>query len=133
MRRERYLEKLEVFEEELNFMESHRICDDVTVRGLLHSLQVCVEVSMDVVAMLMRDLGLVAEDDYTNIEKLTREMVVDKEECETLKDYNGLKNSVVHRYNHLDMKYVEEGLSGIGELYSIVAKLAGVYERLEGV
>jgi len=133
VRRERYLEKLEVFEEELNFIESHRICDDVTERALLHSLQVCVEVSMDVVAMLMRDMGLVAEDDYTNIEKLTREMVVDKEECETLKDYNGLRNSVVHRYNHLDMKYVGEGLSGIGELYSIVAKLSGVYERLEGV
>ena len=44
MRRERYLEKLEVFEEELNFIESHQICDDVTERALLHSLQVCVEV-----------------------------------------------------------------------------------------
>ena len=127
------MEKLEVFEEELNFIESHRICDDVTERALLHSLQVCVEVSMDVVAMLMRDMGLVVKDDYTNIEKLTREMVVDKEECETLKDYNGLRNAVVHRYNHLDMKYVEDGLVGIAELYSIVAKLAGVHERLEGV
>ena len=133
MRRERYMEKLEIFEEELNFIESHRICDDVTERALLHSLQVCVEVSMDVVAMLMLDTGLVVEDDYTNIEKLTREMVIDKDECETLKDYNGLRNAVVHRYNHLDMKYVGEGLSGIGELYSIVAKLVGVYDRLEGV
>ena len=44
MRRERYLEKLEVFEEELNFIESHRICDDVTERALIHSLQICVEV-----------------------------------------------------------------------------------------
>ena len=44
VRRERYLEKLEVFEEELNFIESHQICDDVTERVLLHSLQVCVEV-----------------------------------------------------------------------------------------
>ena len=133
MRRERYLEKLEVFEEELKFIESHQICDDVTERALLHSLQVCVEVSMDVVAMLIRDIGLVVKDDYTNIEKLTREMVMDKEECETLKDYNGLRNAVVHRYNHLDMKYVEAGLAGIDELYSIVAKLAGMYERLEGV
>ena len=43
MRRERYLEKLEVFEEELNFIESHQICDDVTERALLHSLRVCAE------------------------------------------------------------------------------------------
>ena len=124
------MEKLEVFEEELNFIESHRICDDVTERALLHSLQL-VEMSMDVVAMLMRDMGLVVEDDYTNIEKLTKEMVIDKEECGTLKDYNGLKNAIVHRYNHLDMTYVEEGLAGVDELYSIVTKLAGVYERLK--
>lgn len=47
MRRERYLEKLELFEEELDFIESHDICDDVTERALLHSLQTCVEISMD--------------------------------------------------------------------------------------
>lgn len=130
MRRERYLAKLEVFEEELNFIESHRICDDV-IRGCFHSRQVCVEVSMDAVAMLMRDIGLVVEDDCTKMEKITREMVMDKSECETLKDYNGLKNAIVHQYNHLDMKYVERGMAGIDELYSIVAKLTGAYERLE--
>ena len=133
MRRERYLEKLEVLEGELNFIEMHRICDDVTERALLHSLQVCVEISMDVVAMLMLDIGLVAEDDYTNIEKLSKEGVISKEESETLKDYNGLRNAIVHRYNHLDMKYVEEGLAGIDGLYAIVVKLAEVYERLDGV
>ena len=42
MRRERYLEKLELFEEELDFIESHDICDDVTERALLHSLQTCI-------------------------------------------------------------------------------------------
>jgi len=124
---------LEVLEGELNFIEMHRICDDVTERALLHSLQVCVEISMDVVAMLMLDIGLVAEDDYTNIEKLAKEGVISKEESETLKDYNGLRNAIVHRYNHLDMKYVEEGLAGIDGLYAIVVKLAEVYERLDGV
>jgi len=124
---------LEVFEEELNFIESHSICDDITERALLHSLQVCVEISMDVVAMLMLDIGLVAEDDYTNIRKLSKEGVISKEESETLKDYNGLRNAIVHRYNHLDMKYVEEGLVSIDGLYSIVVKLAEVYERLGGV
>lgn len=127
------MEKLEVLEGELNFIEMHRICDEVTERALLHSLQVCVEISMDVVAMLMLDIGLVAEDDYTNIEKLAKEGVISKEESETLKNYNGLRNAIVHRYNHLDMKYVEEGLAGIDGLYAIVVKLAEVYERLDGV
>ncbi|MEA1944672.1 MAG: HepT-like ribonuclease domain-containing protein [Euryarchaeota archaeon] len=66
------MEKLELFEEELDFIESHDICDDVTERALLHSLQTCVEISMDIVAMLTKDAGLVVEDDYTNIEKLSK-------------------------------------------------------------
>jgi len=131
MRKERYLEKLEIFEGELNFIESHHICDDITERALLHSLQICVEISMDVVAMLTLDIGFVVEDDYTNIEKLAKETVLSKGDCEILKDYNGLRNSIVHRYNHLNMTYVEEGLSGIDGLYVVVVKLIGVYERLE--
>ena len=81
----------------------------MSLRRCFHSLQVCVEGSMNVVVMLMRDMGLVVEDDCTKMEKITREMVMDKSECGTLKDYNGLKNAIVHRYNHLDMKYVEGG------------------------
>ena len=76
-------------------------------------------------------MDVVVEDDCTKMGKITRKMVMDKSECETLKDYTGLKNAIVHRYNHLNMKYVERGMAGIDELCSIVAKLAGVYERLE--
>jgi len=54
---------------------------------------------MDVVALLTLDIGFVVEDDYTNIEKLAKEAVLSKGECEILKDYNGLRNSIVHRYN----------------------------------
>lgn len=76
MRRNRYLGKLEAFEDEINFINSHTICDEVTKRALLHSLQVCVGISMDIVSMLSYDLGLVVEDDYTNIEKLTKDGVL---------------------------------------------------------
>jgi len=48
MRKKRYLEKLEVFEGEKEFIKSHTIEDDVTKRALLYALQVCVDVIMDV-------------------------------------------------------------------------------------
>ena len=63
MRRERYLEKPELFEDELDFIESHDICDDVTERALFHSLQTCVGISMDIVATLTKDAGLVVGGD----------------------------------------------------------------------
>ncbi|RJS72021.1 DUF86 domain-containing protein [ANME-2 cluster archaeon] len=130
MRRERCLEKLELFEEELDFVGSHDICDDVTERALLHSLQTCVEISMDIVAMLTKDAGLVVEDDYTNIEKLSKGGIISADEKETLNGYNGLRNSIVHRYNRLDMGRVAEGLDGAEKLYRIVAKLASIYESV---
>ena len=130
MRKERYLEKLELFEVELEFIASHDICDDVTERALLHALQTCVEISMDISAMLTRDAGLVARDDYTNIEKLFKEGIIGTKEEGTLKEYNGLRNSIVHRYGSLDMGRVVEALDGIDELYRIAAKLALIYERM---
>ncbi len=89
MRRERYLEKPELFEDELDFIESHDICDDVTERALLHSLQTCVEISMDIVAMLTKDAGLVVGGDYADIEKLSKEHILRTDENETLKGMMG--------------------------------------------
>ncbi len=131
MRKERYLEKLEAFEEEMDFIGSHSICDAVTERALLHSLQICVEVSLDIVSMLVKDMGMVVEDDYTNIEKLAKEGIIGTEEMKTLKEYNGLRNSIIHRYNNLDMGLVETGLEGIEKLYNIIEKLVRVYEKIE--
>lgn len=131
MRRERYLEKLEAFEEEISFIRSHTICDDVTERALLHSLQICVEISIDIVSMIAHDLGLVVEDDYTNIEKIAKEGIVGKEETDILNGYNGLRNAIVHKYSKLNMERVAEGLDGIDELYDIAVKLTGVYESVE--
>lgn len=131
MRKERYLKKLEIFEEEMDFIEMHSICDAVTERALLHSLQVCVEVSLDIVSMLVKDLGMVVEDDYTNIEKLAKEGIMGTGEMKTLKEYNGLRNSIVHRYNNLDIGFVETALEGIDKLYNIIEKLVQVYEKIE--
>ena len=133
MRRERYLEKLEVFEEELGFIDSHVICDGVTERALLHSLQICVEISIDIVSMLVHDLGLVVGDDYTNIEKIEKEGIIGDEETDVLKGYNGLRNAIVHKYSKLNMERIAEGLDRIGELYDVAVKLTGIYESVGNV
>lgn len=133
MRRDRYLEKLETFETELNFINSHAIVDEVSERALLHSLQVCVEISTDLIAMLAYDLGLVVEDDYTNIENLTKEAVFGEEDNQILKSYNGLRDAIVHRYNNLNMERIEEGLVNINSLYQVIVKLAEVYNGFENI
>lgn len=131
MRRQRYLEKLEKFEEEYEFIKDHEMRDEVTQRALLYSLQVCVDIAMDIVAMLTKDLGIMVEDDYTNIERLEKKGVLSSEEASLLRKYNGLRNAIVHKYDRLNMTMVEEGLKRIDGLYELVLKLVEEYERLE--
>ncbi|WP_240922847.1 DUF86 domain-containing protein [Thermococcus sp. Bubb.Bath] len=106
--------------------------DEVTQRALLYSLQVCVDVAMDIVAMLTKDLGITVEDDYTNIERLIRKGVLFPQEGELLKKYNGLRNAIVHKYDRLNLNSVIDGLKRIDELYEVVLKLIETYEKLEG-
>ena len=131
MRRQRYLEKLERFEEEYEFIKEHEMIDEVTRRALLYSLQLCVDITMDIVAMLVRDLGMTVEDDYTNIERLVKHGIISEADVSLIRAYSGLRNAIVHKYDRLNLEIVNEGLQRIDELYRVVLKLVEKYEKLE--
>lgn len=121
---DRYLSKVERFIEEEEFISTHTIDNDVTERALLYSLQVVVEISMDIIAMKVRDMGLKVEDDATNIEKITDKKIISQNEGDFLRQMNGVRNFIVHRYDYLDMDIVNEALSRISELKGIILKVA---------
>lgn len=123
MREDRYLNKIEKFLKEEEFLNSHRITDDITERALLYAIQISVEIATDIAAMKVRDMGLKVEDDATNIEKLITEKAISKKEGEFLRQMNGVRNSIVHRYETLDMNMVNEAKSRIGELEEIILKI----------
>lgn len=123
MKKERYLNKIETFEKEKEFIEDHNIDDDINERAVLYSLQVCVEVSMDIVAMKTKDSGMLVQDDYSNIEKLVDEDIISKEKGETLKQFNGIRNAVVHKYDKLDMKIIKQAVDKIDELSEVIYKI----------
>lgn len=118
-----YQSKIERFTEEEEFICAHVIENDVTERALLYSLQVAIEISMDIIAMKIRDMGLKVEDDATNIEKITNKNFISKDEGDFLRQMNGVRNFIVHRYNHLDMDFINEALSRIGELKGLIIKV----------
>jgi uncharacterized protein YutE (UPF0331/DUF86 family) len=129
MRRKRYLEKLEMFETEMEFIRKHTITDDILKRALLYALQVCIDIGIDCIAMVTKDSGLVVEDDYSNIEKLENEKILVKEEAELIRKFNGLRNAIVHKYNHIDLSLIEEGLEEIEDFYEVLVKLIGFIEK----
>ncbi|MFP3872073.1 MAG: HepT-like ribonuclease domain-containing protein [Candidatus Aenigmatarchaeota archaeon] len=67
MTKERYIKKIENFEKEKEYIKQHEIKDDTTERAVLYSLQVCVEITTDIVAMKVKDIGLVREEGVRTI------------------------------------------------------------------
>ncbi len=119
----RYLKKIETFEKEREFIKEHTMEDGTSERALLYALQICVEITTDCVAMKVKDVGLVVEDDYKNIEKLVKEGVIEDNDGVVLKQFNGIRNAVVHKYDHLNLDIIEEALSQIDDLSEALYKV----------
>jgi len=130
MRKKRYLEKLEWIENEVEFTASQNFQGDVERRAVLYSILTAVEATMDLVAMLTKDLGFSVEDDYTNINKLHSEGVIEEDEAELLRRFNGLRNAIAHHYNHLDLSRVEDAIAHLSKLYDVAVKLVKIGEKL---
>ncbi len=65
------------------------------------AFQETVEAAMDLVSMMIRDSNLMVKDDYVNVDQLEEQDVLSHEAADALKEANGLRNRLVHRYNHL--------------------------------
>jgi len=63
------------------------------------AFQEAVEAITDIVAMMVKDLGEIPKDDYTNIETLYNKKIISSELKKAIKEANGLRNRVVHEYN----------------------------------
>ena len=93
--------------------------DDKTKLAVYKAFQEAVEASLDLVAMMCKDLGITSQDDYSNLEKLTS---LSAQSREVLIEANGLRNHLVNRYNRRDdllamqsMKDLEGGIVAFGE------------------
>lgn len=132
MRTKRYYEKLEEFEREYDFIKEHRqdLENSTTERAIFYSLRVCVESSMDIVAMLTKDLGITVEDNYTNIKRLEEKNYLTEKEANHLRNFNGLRNAIVHKYNNIKKNKIKKGINQMKELYNVITKLIKQYEEV---
>jgi len=68
---------------------------------------------MDLVAMLVRDLGREVKDDYSNIDTLAELGLINESLADELKKLNGLRNVIVHKYDKVDFGLIKESLDEI--------------------
>ena len=108
-RAKRYIDKMDLINERINDIKEwlsgvsiKEFMEDKKLRlASYKAFQEIVESSMDIVAMIIRDLSLIVKDDYTNLSILKERKILSKHVIDALKEGNGLRNRLIHRYNNL--------------------------------
>ena len=127
----RYREEMEYVVDALESIREPRT--QLELSGVFYNLITSIEASMDLIAMLLRDLGERVEDDYTNVDKLVELGILSEELGESLKKCNGLRNWLVHRYNRVDQELVMESVEEVKEaLYSLLRRLEEILNEIAG-
>lgn len=88
--------------------------NDIEKSAAYYKLHTSIEAAMDIIAMLLKDLGKSVGDDYSNIITLEESRIVRPKLAEKLKKCNGLRNYLVHRYNGVDDEIVLDSVEEVG-------------------
>lgn len=100
--------------------------NELEKRGIFYSLQTSIEAMVDLIAMLVKDLGIQVKDDIINISEIVKVRNIDFELGEKLKKANGLRNIIVHRYNEIDEQII---LESVGEVKTLLLRWIEIIEE----
>ncbi len=95
-------------------------------RGIFYSLQTSIESIIDLVAMLVKDLGIPVKEDFANISEIVKIKNLKAELGERLKKANGLRNILVHRYNSFEEQII---LKSVKEIKALLYKWIDIVEE----
>ena len=87
--------------------------NELEKRGIFYSLQTSIEEMVDLIAMLVKDLGIQVKDDNSNISEVIKIKKLDTDLGEKLKKANGLRNIIVHRYNAVDDQIILDSVQEV--------------------
>ena len=90
--------------------------NELEKRGIFYSLQTSIEAMVDLIAMLVKDLGIQVKDDNFNISEIVKIRKLNPGLGEKLRKANGLRNIIVHRYNQIDDKLILDSIKDVKNL-----------------
>jgi len=126
LRLQRYQKKQTYIIDSLTFIKPLG-SDELRNRGVLYSIQTVIEGVIDIVAMLVKDLGMMVEEDSKNIKKLLEFKNLNQKIGEDLVRANGFRNLIVHRYNGISEDKVSEAIE---EIQQIIPKWLNIVEEV---
>ncbi len=86
---------------------------ETELMALYYSLLTSIESVMDMIAMMIKDLGEIGKGDRHNIELLRTKDHITEELSKDLMACNGLRNVLVHQYNGIDKTIVIESFANV--------------------
>ena len=104
-RLQRYRQKINFILEKLSALPKQPKTA-VEIDATLYRLQVAIEATIDIVAMLVKDKGYTVSDDYHNLQQLAELKVIPAALAEELKKLNSMRNAIVHKYNRFEAETV---------------------------
>ncbi|MEM2933109.1 MAG: DUF86 domain-containing protein [Candidatus Pacearchaeota archaeon] len=117
-RKKRYQEKINLIEKRISEIEEWT--DEIEKKGdekvklaCYKAFQEIAEAFFDLIAMKIKDLNKLVEDDYTNIDRLKNLNFLNEKEARILKEVNGLRNRLVHKYNQLNDAVAQESIKNL--------------------
>lgn len=79
-RKSRYRSKIGYIVEKMDTIpDDTTMLDELGIDGILYRAQTSIEAAMDLVAMLVRDIGIEVKDDYENIDTIEKKKIIGKE------------------------------------------------------
>ena len=126
LRLKRYKDKINYITDKIKDL-SNKPKSELEKDGIFYAIQTSTEAMMDLIAMLLKDLGIQVKDDSTNISEIIKKRKLKPELGEELKKANGLRNILVHRYNEIDEEII---LDSIGELKTLLFKWLDIVEGI---
>ncbi|TKJ23097.1 MAG: hypothetical protein CEE43_05105 [Promethearchaeota archaeon Loki_b32] len=132
-RKDQYSRKLEFIIDKISILPDNIEENIFYIDALFYRLQVSINVAMDVIAMLCKDLGITVRDDYSNIDDLESLNIFQKDLLKHLRRLNGLRNVLVHRYNKIEEeRIIQEKKNFVDNLKKFVKDVEKVInERLQ--
>lgn len=126
-RRDQYTRKLEFITDKIAILPENMNDNIFLMDALFYRLQVSIDATMDIVAMLSKDLGITVKDDYSNIDELENLNIFPDEFLNEIRRLNGLRNVLVHRYNKIEEDLIvtekDHFVEVLKEFIKIVEKL----------
>ncbi|MGQ4873406.1 MAG: DUF86 domain-containing protein [Promethearchaeia archaeon] len=130
LRLKRYRDKINYIFDKINLF-TIKPRSELEKDGILYGIQTSIESLIDIIAMLIKDLGIPVKDDISNIDRIVKKIKINPELGEKLKKANHMRNLIVHRYNMIDENKIFNSTEDIRNL--ILEWLDIIEEVLENI